>query len=153
MRRHLRGLPVAIVVLALAGPVCAQNSSVPTILVPDPSGHWQADAPLPGAQVRSPLADLGSLQKDVNNLQLQLAAAQAGDKQDDGLKKKVELLQKQIETQQKMIQLLVDHVKTQPLAGSPVEKLQTQVITMEARSQQAARRDQELAHGIDNITE
>src|SRR5262249_353981 len=61
--------------------------------------------------------------------------------------------QKQIETQQKIIQLLADHVRKQPIPGSPVGKLQLQAAALEARSQQAARRDQELAQGIDNLTE
>jgi hypothetical protein len=93
------------------------------------------------------------LQKDLESLQGQLAAAQGAVKQDDELRKRVELLQKQIELQQKMIQLLLDHVKKQPLTGAPVEKLQTQVATLQARSQLAARRDQDLAQAIDNLTE
>ena len=73
--------------------------------------------------------------------------------QDDKLKKQVDLLQKQIETQQKMIDLLADHIKKQPILGSPVEKLQQQVTTLDARSKQAAQRDQDLSQAIDNITE
>jgi hypothetical protein len=93
------------------------------------------------------------LQKDAANLQAQLVTAQAAQPQDDKLKKQMDLLQKQIETQQKMIELLIDHIKKQSLAGSPVEKLQTQIATLEARSQAAARRDQDLAQAVDNITE
>jgi hypothetical protein len=52
-----------------------------------------------------------------------------------------------------MIQLLLEHVQKQPLAGTPVEKLQTQVTTLESRSKQAAQRDQELANAVDNIVE
>jgi hypothetical protein len=92
-------------------------------------------------------------QKDLEGLRAELTAAQAANQQDEDLKKRVELLQKQIEIQQKMIELLTDHVKKQPLAGSPVEKLQTQFATLESRSQQAARRDQEVAQAIDNLTE
>lgn len=73
--------------------------------------------------------------------------------QDDKLKKQVDLLQKQIETQQKMIDLLADHIKKQPILGSPVEKLQQQVTTLDARSKQAAQRDQDLSQAIDNLTE
>jgi hypothetical protein len=86
------------------------------------------------------------LQQDIQDLQLQLAAAQKGDKQDDKQTKQIQLLQKQIDAQQKMIELLLDHVKKQPLAGTPVEELQT-------RSRQAAQRSQETSQAIDNISE
>lgn len=97
-------------------------------------------------------------QNEIRDLQAQVSATQGGatqggPAQDDKLKKQVELLQKQIETQQKMIELLLEHMKKQPVAGAPVEKLQGQVATLEARSQQAAQRDQELANGIDNLVE
>jgi hypothetical protein len=82
-----------------------------------------------------------------------LQKAQGAAQQDEKLPKKLELLQKQLEVQQKEIELLKEQVQQRPLAGSPVEKLQTQVATLEARSTQAARRDQELAQGIDNLTE
>jgi hypothetical protein len=99
------------------------------------------------------LSDISSLQKNLENLQIQQAAFQAGDKQDADLKKKVENLQKQIEAQQEMIKLLADHVRKQPLAGSPVEKLQTQAATLEVRSQQAAQRDRELGQAVDILAE
>jgi hypothetical protein len=72
---------------------------------------------------------------------------------DEKLQKQVDLLQKQIEVQQKMIQLLLDQVQKQPAAGAAVEKLQTDVATLEARSKQAAQRDVELANAVDNIVE
>jgi len=80
---------------------------------------------------------------------IQLAAAQAGGKDDKNLSKQVEILRKQVETQQKMIELLAEQARKQP----PVDKLQQQVVTLEGRSQQAARRDQDLAQGVDNLTE
>ena len=45
----------------------------------------------------------------------------------------------------KMTQLLADQVKKQPAPAPAVEKLQEQAATQEARIQQGARRDQELA--------
>jgi hypothetical protein len=93
------------------------------------------------------------LQQDVRDLQVQLAAAQKGDQQDEKQKKQIQLLQKQIDAQQKMIELLLDHVKKQPLAGTPVEKLQTEMATLEARSRQAAQRDQDTTQAIDNLSE
>src|SRR5262249_4500561 len=65
----------------------------------------------------------------------------------------VEILQKQIETQQKMIQLLMDQMKKQPSGGAPSQALQTQVTTLQSRSVQAANRDQELSQAIDNIND
>lgn len=141
MRSLLHALLVATAVLLHAAVVRAQP---PVVL-------YSADRP--AATPRAPEEELAFLQKDVEGLRVQLAAAQAADQKDEDLKKKVELLQKQIETQQKMIELLVDHVKKQPLTGSPVEKLQTQAATLEARSRQAAQRDQELTQAVDNLTE
>jgi len=92
---------------------------------------------------------------NIDHLQAQLVVAQAAqkDEKNPDLKKRIELLQKQIEVQQEMLKLLFDHVKKQPLAGSVTEKLQEQVATLDARSKQSAQRDQELANGLDNITE
>lgn len=111
--------------------------------------------PAAGQEARSQTleADLAFLQKDVSNLRTQLALAQGAAPQDDKQKKQIELLQKQIEDQQKMIELLLEHIKKQPLAGTPVEKLQTQVATLEARSLQDAQRYQDLAQGLDNLSE
>jgi hypothetical protein len=118
-------------------------------------GQTPNSGPAETAAVQMPGAveqNLDALRRSVQDLQVQLAACQAAD-QDEKLKKQVELLQKQIETQQKMIEMLLDHVKKQPLAGSPVEKMQTQVAALEARSKQGAQRDQELANAVDNLTE
>jgi hypothetical protein len=93
------------------------------------------------------------LRKNMAALQEQLVAAREAVQQDEKLKMQVELLQKQIEVQQKMIDLLLEHAKKQPIPGSVTEKLQGQVATLEARSKQAAVRDQELAEGINNVVE
>jgi hypothetical protein len=95
---------------------------------------------------------LEALLQDVKVLQKQQAAVQ-GTARDDQQKKQLELLQKQIETQQKMIELLVEQMKKQAPGGAVVDKLQTEVARLEGRSFQAARRDQELAQGIDTLTE
>jgi hypothetical protein len=102
---------------------------------------------------RTPETTVAFLESDLKSLESELAAARAGAQKDEKLAKRVELLQKQIEVQQKMIQLLLDHVKKQPMAGTPLEKLQIQVATLEARSQQAAQRDSDVAQAIDNLTE
>jgi hypothetical protein len=109
----------------------------------------------PGAQALTPAqVELSRLQQNVNMLRANQAAVQEknGQKQDEKLQKQVDLMQKQIELQQKMIELLMDNMKKQ--AGGPaVESLQTGVATLDARSKQAALRDQELAQAIDNIVE
>lgn len=132
---------VAMVVLLGLAVAAAQPPALPP---PSDSG---ATAP------RAPEAELALLQREVQELRIRLTAAQKEDQQDEKQKKQIELLQKQIEAQQKMIEMLLDHVKKQPLAGTPVEKLQTQVATLEARSRQAAQRDQDLAQSIDNLSE
>ena len=119
-------------------------------------GSGSVRAQFPGAVLGPPTshdAQLQVLTKEKEILQVRLAEAAASAQQDDKLKKQVDLLQKQIETQQKMIDLLVEHIKKQPLAGSPVEKLQQQVTTLDARSKQAAQRDQDLGQAIDNLSE
>jgi hypothetical protein len=93
------------------------------------------------------------MQRNLQGLQTQLAAAQGAAQKSDDLQKRVEILQKQIETQQKMLELLLEQVKKQPLSAAPIEKLQTTVATLEARSNQAALRDQELSAAIDHIVE
>lgn len=92
------------------------------------------------------------LQNNVELLQEQFTAAQGAGKQDETLQKKVELLEKQIAVQQQMIQLLIKNMK-QPATGPAVEKLQTQVSTLESRSSQAAQRDLDVQKAVDNLTE
>jgi hypothetical protein len=93
-----------------------------------------------------------STAKDKEIFQAHMVEATALAQQDEKTKKQVELLQKQIESQQKMIEILADHVKKQPLAGTPVDKLQTQAATLETRSRQGAERDQDLSQSIDNLS-
>src|SRR5262249_10880934 len=62
----------------------------------------------------------------------------------------IELLQKQIETLEKLVKLLAEQLKKQTPA---LEKVQMQAATLEARSVQAARRDVELANAVDDLHE
>jgi hypothetical protein len=96
--------------------------------------------------------ELETVLAEIENLRKQQAALQARP-QDDEQKKKIELLQKEVETLEKMVRLLADQLKKQPPAGAAFEKMQTQTATLEARSLQAARRDQELAGAIDDLRE
>jgi hypothetical protein len=60
------------------------------------------------------------------------------------------LQKKQIDLLNRMVRLLAAELEKQ---GPAVAKMQGQVATLEARSKQAAQRDQELAGGLDNLTE
>jgi len=103
------------------------------------TGGSQAQGPATALaqEIPTPIADekMVVLQKNVEVLQAQLSAVQAANQQDDKLKQQVELLQKQIETQQKMIQLLMEQVKKSPGPGGADQKTQTQVATLQSRSQ------------------
>jgi hypothetical protein len=164
MRSGLNGLLIATAVLLHASGLVAQPLvTLPTgvqeapaqTLESNPSLYARTLGLLSAQEAPSQTLEtnLAYLQKDVTELRAQLAVAQGVTPQDDKQKKQIELLQKQIEDQQKMIELLLEHVKKQPLAGTPVEKLQTQVATLEARSRQAAQRDQDLAQSVDNLSE
>jgi hypothetical protein len=86
----------------------------------------------------------------IEELRTEEAALQKG-AQDDQQKQKIELLQKQVETLEKMVKLLVEQVLKQQATGQAVEKLETESTTLEARSVQAARRDIELANAVDDL--
>jgi len=148
MRFHLSILLVTLAALFLMNRAHAQPPASPGLPPP------KKPAAIPVQQSRSSLEEeLDRARKELEDFHIQQVTAVQAAQQDDKLKKQVELLQKQIETQQKMILLLLDHVKKQPISGTPVEKLQTQAATLEARSKQAAQRDLELSQAIDNIVE
>jgi hypothetical protein len=66
------------------------------------------------------------------------------------LQKQLELQNQSIQAQNKQILLLAKQVGQQ---GPAVDDLKVQAATLEARSKQAAQRDQELANGVSNLTE
>jgi hypothetical protein len=138
----------AVIVLASGAHAQAQSPSVPN------SEEVPLELP-PLTQGKSAEDEVSRLRKSMEDLQIQQiaaqAAAQGAAQGDDKLKQQVELLQKQIATQQKMIVLLVENMKKQSAAG--VDKLEAQVVTLESRSKQAAQRDVELARSVDNLTE
>jgi hypothetical protein len=88
---------------------------------------------------------------EIADLQQQQVALQVPGK-DDPQAKKLENLQKQIEVLQKMVDLLVGQMKNQP-GPAAMTRLETQAAQLEARSVQAARRDQELASALDDVKE
>jgi hypothetical protein len=85
------------------------------------------------------------------DLRMQQAAVQAND--GSGESKKLDLLQKQVETQQKMIELLMRRIKQQPVSTESTQKLELLTETLQSRALQAAQRDDELAHAVDTIIE
>ncbi len=94
---------------------------------------------------------MGRELRDLGQAQAQTKAAPRPEI--DRLKEQVELQQKQIDVLLRMTQLLADQVKKQPATTAELEKLQEQVATQDARLQQGARRDQELARARDDILE
>ncbi len=90
-------------------------------------------------QTQQALADLNAQRE---------AASQAP--ASDPLNKELELQRKQIDLLNKMVKLLASELAKQ---GPAVAKMQTQVASLDARSKQAAQRDQELANGVDNLNE
>ncbi|HUY33532.1 MAG TPA: hypothetical protein VMV69_12350 [Pirellulales bacterium] len=68
----------------------------------------------------------------------------------DDLRKQLENQRRQIDVLEKMIHLTAGQVEEQ---GPALNDLQTEVATLKARSKQAAGRDQQLADGVDNLTD
>ncbi len=145
MRRLVRLLSLCTVLLT------AHHARAQAQAVLGFAGTPSANPAAPPLAVR-PESDLFRLQASVEQLRQQQVAAQQAGPKDDKLKQQIELLQKQIEVQQKMIVLLMENMKKQP-AGPALEKLEDQVVTLEARAKQAAQRDQELAQALDKVVE
>jgi hypothetical protein len=85
--------------------------------------------------------------------EVQQPTAAQGKGDDDKLRKQLEVTQKQVQILEKMVKLLADEMKKAPPVGPAVEKLQTQTALLEARQQQAAVRDQDVANAIDDLRE
>jgi hypothetical protein len=138
--------------MLLVGTAVGQGRE-PAAPAPTPSPEATEAAPAAQAPASPPAAQqLEACLAEMTTLRKEEAALQAG-AQDDEQKKKIELLQKQVETLEKMTRLLADQLKKQPPAGPAMEKLETQAATLEARSVQAARRDVELAGAVDDLRE
>jgi len=91
------------------------------------------------------------LAEEVASLQGQQVAPGAAAPPDQN--NRLDILQKQIETQQKMIELLIERLRKQPASGAPLQKLEMQTETLESRALQAAQRDQELSQAVSTIVE
>jgi hypothetical protein len=110
MRLHLQ---LAFLGMLLIGSLNLARAQAP-ISPPEPQNLQipaTSNAPEPLFRDPGPTADsqMAGLAQDAANLQQQQAANQAAPTPD--IKKQLDLLQKQIETQQKMIQLLMEQVK------------------------------------------
>ena len=122
-------------------------------------GETPGAAPAPGSDrqpaggaARQPQQDLDRTVRELRDLsQAQTKAQERGapGSEIERLRTQVELQQKQIDVLLRMTQLLADQVKKPPAVAA----LHEQVATQEARSQQAARRDQELARSRDDLLE
>src|SRR5262249_44238092 len=137
----------------------------PATHLPPVQPLWRPDAPQPplseftlpvktGAveppnDAQTVVGELARAEQELRALREEQVAQEGGSVQDEQTKKRLEILEKQIETLEKLVNLLADQLKKQP----SVDKLETQVATLEARSVQAARRDRELAYGLDTLNE
>jgi hypothetical protein len=117
---------------------------VPEFAVPVNGGAGPPPAPEPAGG-----DELARAEQDLAALRAEAGAQQAGAQLDEQTKKRLEILEKQIETLEKLVKLLGEQVKK----GPATDKLETQVATLESRTVQAARRDRELANGLDTLNE
>jgi hypothetical protein len=96
---------------------------------------------------------IAQLERQISELRagqaIQPVAAQEG----GNVEQRLELQRKQIQTLEKIVRVMAEQLKQAPAGGAAVEKLQTQTATLEARSKQAALRDQETATAVDKIVE
>src|SRR5437588_4625673 len=156
MRLLRYGLATGVLLAASAGVSLAQPPGDPFLesiqRTQPPAAPVTAPSPVPVIPPSSEKGDLDSYLAQIDNLRKEQAALQAGAQTEDE-KKRIELLQKQVETLEKMVRLLADQLKKQPAAGPGMDQLQIQAARLEARSVQAARRDQELASSIDDLRE
>lgn len=107
----------------------------------------QAQSPQTVAQDQAPEADSAAARPARLAF---LEQAQQDPGPDDDLRKQFELQRRQIELLEKMIHLTAAQVEER---GPALDDLQTEVATLKARSTQAAGRDQQLASGVDNLTD
>jgi hypothetical protein len=112
--------------------------------------HWQT--PPQSSDLYVAQDQLGRSERELQMVQAQRDRAQTPTEA-QRLQRQVDLLQRQVQVLENMVKLLADQLKKQPAPGAPAEAMQTQVATLESRSQQAARRDDEIAHAIDDINE
>jgi hypothetical protein len=134
---QLRQLPAA---TADAGGSGQQTGADPLVLPPAPG------TTVLGAQTSQ---DLRQAEQALAELNRERAAAVQGPPPDQ-LARELELQRKQIDLLNKMVKLLASELQKQ---GPVVAKTQAQLAGLDARSKQAALREQELANGVDNLTE
>jgi hypothetical protein len=130
-------------------PAASVASAQPAPLPAAPAEPAQP-APVPAQPQAATAQDVEHYLAQIDGIRKEQAALKAGPP-DDEQKKRLELLQKQVETLEKMVLLLADQLKKQ--GGAGVEQLQARTATLEGRSLQAARRDRELAAGLDDVRE
>jgi hypothetical protein len=129
-------------------PVDARGQNPP----PEPDAASGSPAGAEGGKSPGRTTDLESTARELKALTVAQAGAEGGG-EIDRLKAQVSLQQKQIEVLLKMTQLLAEQVKKPQAAAPAVEKLEEQAASQEAKLQQGARRDRELAQAHDNLVE
>jgi hypothetical protein len=124
--------------------------------LPDASQPAIADPVEAGAADPKRRQELERINQELRDLGLAQAQAQAGAAprpEIDRLKEQLELQQKQIDVLLRMTRLLADQAKKPAALVPEIEALPEQVATQDARLQQGARRDKELANARDDILE
>jgi hypothetical protein len=119
-----------------------------------PTGSIVADTPALASRSSSPEDELVRTALELKALSQNQAQAKPGDGREvDRLKSQLEIQQKQIDVLLKMNRLLAEQVKQQPGTSAAVERLEEQAARQDARLNQAAQRDQELARAHDSLAE
>ncbi len=106
----------------------------------------------PAVRGRAVQAELATHQKELVAL-LQQQAGTKNAAEGEELQKRIELIEKELQTLEGMIRLLAEQAKQPLAAGTDLQELQTQTAMLDARSRQAAQRDQEVADAIDRLNE
>jgi hypothetical protein len=165
MRHLVSSLAGCVLVLAVVRPGLAQpqaaEAALPGVSLWRPLPPPPPDLAAPGPEQPTPAPeattaatavaldmDAAHFVAEIEGLRKEQAALQA-QTQDEDVKKKIEILEKQIQTLEDLVKLLAKKLEKQP----PLDQIQAQAATLEARSVQAARRDVELANAIDDIRE
>jgi hypothetical protein len=130
-----------------------QYSLVLTMILLWGTGGAPAQAPPWNGPGTTPANDLKVTLLEMEALHKQEEALQGG-VQDEDTKKRIENLQAQIRTLEKMVKLLAEkQPPKEPSVAPALEKVQLQTATLEARSNQAALRDQEIADAVSDLRE
>jgi hypothetical protein len=147
IRKLINRIVLAIGLWFCVGEVRGQGDTPPEV---QPIKEGAANVESGGAKRRK---ELEQIAKKLEQLGEQAQAPAAAGSEAERQKAQIELMQKQIDVLHRMTKLLAEQVAKQPEKSETIEPLEEQVATVEARTQQGARRDQELAAAQDALRE